>query len=326
MRTKGSKNLLESSKLYNIKACIPLLKKYGLVEQPSWYKGGLNEDARNFGLKADWDNGISGMGHREKFLGKTLYQLVNLKVNGEKKATPSNNVEKMPMIGRQISMSEITEDSQNIVLEVGAQELKSGVIHLESFDLSNLSTEQIRSLKTEIDDYLLNMAPDWKNIKPGDSFNYRGYNWTCLDPEFQAVNGVGCLAIMSELYENETVFNKKDDNNYLESDLRKKMNEVCEKIQSGNIDVMLAHEIDTTAENGEDKFGSYEGYVFPLSIQEYIRYAKFVPIYDNRHWLRSPLPSYAILVRIVSTDGSLNSLNAFNASGVAPACIFNRQI
>ena len=38
-------------------------------------------------------------------------------------------------------------------------------------------------------------------------------------------------------------------------------------------------------------------------------------------WLRSPNPSYAGYARIVHTDGSLYSSNAYNSTGVAPACI-----
>ena len=38
-------------------------------------------------------------------------------------------------------------------------------------------------------------------------------------------------------------------------------------------------------------------------------------------WLRSPSPSDAGTARIVSTDGSLYSTNAYNSIGVAPACI-----
>ena len=38
-------------------------------------------------------------------------------------------------------------------------------------------------------------------------------------------------------------------------------------------------------------------------------------------WLRSPYPGDAYSERIVYTDGSMNSINAINARGVAPACI-----
>lgn len=37
-------------------------------------------------------------------------------------------------------------------------------------------------------------------------------------------------------------------------------------------------------------------------------------------WLRSPLTSYAYSVRVVGNDGDVNSHNASNADGVAPAC------
>ena len=38
-------------------------------------------------------------------------------------------------------------------------------------------------------------------------------------------------------------------------------------------------------------------------------------------WLRSPHPSYAIIARIVTSDGTLYSNNAYSGTGVAPACI-----
>ena len=221
--------------------------------------------------------------------------------------------------GKQLEMKMVSSGP-----ETKDEPMEGAVIN--NFDLSNLSTEQLRSLKSELDELILSRAPEWDSMKPGEKFNYRGYNWVCLDPEFKSVGGIGCLAIMADIYLDEFVFNGNDSNNYLESPLREKLYEIGESLQNEQHNILISHNVDTIMENGEDKYGSFEGYVFPLSIHEYIRYAKYVPRYDVPCWLRSPYPSSAYIVRIVYTDGSLDTTGAGGAYGVAPACIFNRHI
>ena len=334
MRTKGSTNTFRKHDLYILRASLPILNKLcnknGLVLPQSWSKGGgLNDIAHKFGLVPDWENGVTGVGHREKYTGEKMKQFIDLTIIYLK------NPRKIPTVKELIPGFAAPEIAGGRVsLGVASGQLSFSDVMLEScqtvvagkFDLSNLTTEQLHKLKAELDEKLLNSPPDWKAMKPGDTFEYRGFNWTCLDPEFKAVGGTGCLAIMTKLYEDEFVFSDDDSNNYLESKLRKKMDEIYGDITGENSEVLIAHEIDTIKENGEDAYGSYKGYVFALSIQEYIRHAKYVPRYSNWSWLRSPYPTSARNVRGVYTDGSLNGTSALNAIGVAPACIFNRQI
>ena len=202
---------------------------------------------------------------------------------------------------------------------------------INRFDFSNLSKDDIMKLKKELDDLVLSMGPDWENMKPGEKFNYRGWNWVCLDPNFSSIGGTGCLAIMADLYKEQFAFAKEKNNeydlrDYALSDLRSLLSDLAESLQNDARDVFIEHEADLTMENGDDDFKPVMADVFPLSIQEYIKYAKYVPRYEGAWWLRSPHPWYASSVRIVTTDGSLPNYHAFNGTGVAPACIFNRLI
>lgn len=195
-----------------------------------------------------------------------------------------------------------------------------------TYDLSGLSNSELRKLKDYIDDVLLSAPPAWDDIKPGDTFNYRGYEWVCLDPKFKAIGGTGCLSIMKQLYRDEVKFSEDGSNDYSNSDIHELFCELTKELQNATGDIFIKHKIDQTAENGDEGPEIEEAGVFPLSIQEYVKYAKYCPRYNNCVWLRSPLPNYAYRVRIVYTDGSLYGIYAHRDIGAAPACIFNRII
>ena len=177
-----------------------------------------------------------------------------------------------------------------------------------------------RYLNDMVNDF--DTVPDFENIQAGDKFIYRGLEWVCLDPKFMESDVLGVLAIATKLISESVEFG--EDNNYLNSNLRKTMKNLEEDIISE--DVFIPHLVDTTDESGTDRYGSVTECVFPLSIHEYIKYAKFVPKYDDWFWLRSPYPGIASIVRRVGTAGSLSSYYATYAYGAAPACIFNPQI
>lgn len=185
-----------------------------------------------------------------------------------------------------------------------------------------MSNSELRKLKDYIDDVLLNAPPAWDDIKPGDTFNYRGYEWVCLDPKFKAIGGTGCLSIMKQLYrDDKVVFSKDNSNDYSNSDLHKLFCELTKELQNATGDIFIKHKIDQTVENGDEGPEIEEAGVFPLSIHEYVKYAKYCPRYNNWVWLRSPDPYSASYVRVVYTDGSLSNLIAYYAYGAAPACL-----
>ena len=235
---------------------------------------------------------------------------------------------------RQVKMKLPEGKTSNPLVEeepVGVSGTKVPIITFLMSGVQSLKPSDLRKLKERVDELVLSSAPDWEKLQPGDKFEYRGHEWVCLDPNFAAVGGTGCLAIMAKLYRDEFAFcrdeNKDNMNEYGTSDIRDLLSELATELQNGECNVFLNHNVDAVMENGEEAYKAFETPMFILSIQEYIRYAKFVPQYDNWFWLRSPIPSYADHVRIVYTDGSLYYGHAYNTNiGVAPACIFNRHI
>lgn len=184
--------------------------------------------------------------------------------------------------------------------------------------------QQIKQLQDQLEE-LRNTKPDFEHMKAGDEFTYCGLTWVCLDPGYceESANEFGCLAIVKEFWRSDVLFDYDESNNYFESDIRELLKKELElKLEYKTI----PHLIDTVMENGKEQQPgkTVSDHAFLLSIQEYIRYAEHVPYsnYDDWFWLRSPYPSHALIVRYVSTDGSLTSSIAVDAGGVAPACIF----
>ena len=201
------------------------------------------------------------------------------------------------------------------------------------------SAEDIKQQIAELQEKLKlieDKKPDFSNIKEGDHFNYCGFEWVCLDPNYQEMGGKECggdegvLAIMAKLWKDNVVFSEANDRNYRKSDIRKLLlKELAPKLEGR----VIKHFPDMLLENGKElETGYYADPVFLLSIHEYIRYANRVPYDDYRDgdgdatwwWLRSPYPWSAYNVCFVYADGSLGNLYAIGALGVAPACIFIR--
>jgi len=194
---------------------------------------------------------------------------------------------------------------------------------------------QIAKLQKQLEE-IQNKDTDLTNIKAGDHFMCCGFEWVCLDPDYQEMGGKECggdegvLAIMAKLWKDNVVFSEDNNQNYRKSDIRKLLlKELAPKLEGR----VIKHFPDMLMENGKElETGYYADPVFLLSIHEYIRYAQFIPYEDytdsdgdaTRWSLRSPIPWTAHGVRVVGTDGSLNSSYAVGGIGVAPACIFIR--
>ena len=194
---------------------------------------------------------------------------------------------------------------------------------------------QIAKLQKQLEE-IQNKDTDLTNIKAGDHFMCCGFEWVCLDPDYQEMGGKehggdeGVLAIMAKLWKDNVVFSEANNQNYRKSDIRKLLlKELAPKLEGR----VIKHFPDMLMENGKElESVYYADPVFLLSIHEYIRYANRVPYDDYRDsdgdatwwWLRSPSPWTAYDVRFVSTDGSLGDCYATRGGGVAPACIFIR--
>lgn len=160
-------------------------------------------------------------------------------------------------------------------------------------------------------------------IKAGDHFEYKGIEWVCLDTN----NITTVFAITAKVIANMPFNNEYEDgcNNWRTSSLRKWLNgEFLDK----NFDkgALLANFSTLTADNGDDKYGFVEDYVTLIDCDQYRKYRKFMPKYDDWVWTLTPHScnvGYAYVLRNINPSGDLNSSYAGSTFGVAPVCLFN---
>ena len=165
-------------------------------------------------------------------------------------------------------------------------------------------------------------------IKAGDHFEYKGIEWVCLDvlPTLGALRK-GVFAISAKTIANMPFNDEYEDgcNNWRTSSLRKWLNsEFLDK----NFDkgALLANFSTLTADNGDDKYGFVEDYVTLIDCDQYRKYRKFMPKYDNWIWTLTPRScdvGSASYVRLIHPSGELYVSSANYTHGVAPACLFN---
>lgn len=161
-----------------------------------------------------------------------------------------------------------------------------------------------------------------KKPSAGEHFFYNGIEFVALGEE----QG-GILAVVAERLEERMAFDKNNKNDWRSSTLREYLN--GEYINNFDTDDLLPFVSDLTSDDGMTDYGTSEDFVALLSDNLYRKYRKFMPQYDTWVWTITPwscTPGNASLERTVSTSGALNSYDASNGYGVAPACIFNPSI
>lgn len=165
-------------------------------------------------------------------------------------------------------------------------------------------------------------------LTPGTCFHFKGFEWIVLNNN---VDG-GVLGIMTSAWNNkEYSFDDDGCNNYEKSSLRRKLRD--ELLPVLGEDNLIPHEVNLVADNGDDRYGTVTDKVFILSCDEYRKYRKYVPLLPERMWTCTPWYIagtgygyyYGYYVRYVDTDGRLDSGDADDSRGVAPACVFNPE-
>ena len=163
-------------------------------------------------------------------------------------------------------------------------------------------------------------------IKAGDHFEYKGIEWVCLETGNDAGNktafAVSAKIIAYMPFNDEC---KNGCNDWRTSSLRKWLNgDFLNKKLDKNA-LLLQHPV-LTADNGDEQYGVTGDYVTLLSCDQYRKYRKFMPKYDNWVWTLTPCSCDAgssHYVRVVNPSGGLNDNYAFNPISVVPVCLFN---
>lgn len=162
-----------------------------------------------------------------------------------------------------------------------------------------------------------------KELKAGDKFNFKGFEWVVLNPNPFEEGGV--LAMMTSTWNGqEYPFDEDECNNWKESSLKKKLEE--ELLPVLGKENLLDHTVDLEADNGDKKYGVDVCKVFILSCCEYRRYRDYVPRLPEWVWTCTPWTTRGShVVHGVHPDGCLSSSHANGTSAVAPACVIKRS-
>lgn len=163
--------------------------------------------------------------------------------------------------------------------------------------------------------------PDFSKIKDGEHFMYHGIEFIRLGLE---QGGVLCMTAKPIA---EEAFDINCRNNWAKSSARKKLNTEFLSLMDEND--LLPFESDLTADNGDTAYGKCVDKIGILSCDLYRKYRKIVPLFDEWMWTctpwhcGTPFSGYAVIVRLVVSDGTLNGYSTSTAFGLAPACIFH---
>lgn len=192
-------------------------------------------------------------------------------------------------------------------------------------DIKKIINNFVEAHTDEIETAIRSVLSEEKSIneiKAGDHFEYKGIEWVCLD-----IGNETAFAVTAKVIANMPFNDEYEDgcNNWRTSSLRKWLNSEFLDKNFGK-GALLANFSTLTADNGDDKYGVVEDYVTLLDCDQYRRYRKLMPKYDDWVWTLTPRSCTvgdAFSVRNIIPSGELDSYFADNTYGVAPACLFN---
>lgn len=158
-----------------------------------------------------------------------------------------------------------------------------------------------------------------KELNPGDRFGYGMKSAIVLD---KMDDGVLCM-VVDENYQCE--FDKDNNNNFTASTLRRNLDSdyAQQWIDEGaNPRDFVEMEVDLTADDGLDDYGTCKCYFAPRTCDQHRKYRKLIPNCDDWEWTATSWSAKSngdsCAVRSVYTDGSLNDGIASVMSLVRP--------
>lgn len=161
-----------------------------------------------------------------------------------------------------------------------------------------------------------------KELKAGDKFNFKGFEWVVLNPN--PIEKGGVLAMMTRTWNGqEYPFDEGECNNWKESSLKKKLEEELLPILGRKN--LLEHLVRLDADNGSLEYGVDLCQVFILTCDEYRIYREYIPLLQEWMWTCTPWTTTGHIVRLVNPGGSLHGNRANTTYGVAPACVIKKE-
>lgn len=124
-----------------------------------------------------------------------------------------------------------------------------------------------------------------KNLNPGDRFGYGMKSAIVLD---KMDDGILCM-VVDEIYQCE--FDKDNNNDFASSTLRRKLDyDYAQQWldEGANAIDFVVMEIDLTADDGLDDYGTCTCFFAPRTCEQHRKYRKLIPDCDDWEWTATP--------------------------------------
>lgn len=172
-----------------------------------------------------------------------------------------------------------------------------------------------------------------KEVSQGKKFTLAGIDWIVLDQKEDAAF-VLAADVLEEMAFNDDEAEKDGPlNDWKGASLREYLNTdfwahlIGQGVPKEAIREMT---VDLTSDDGMDDYGTATDNITLLTADQYRKYRKHIPNASDWWWLVTPYSCNASSsrnARLVSTDGSLNSGDAYRGGyGVRPACLLSSDI
>ena len=182
---------------------------------------------------------------------------------------------------------------------------------------------ELNRINKEFDEY---KKQHMEKPEIGKTIEIAGMEWMILKKTEK-----GYFAVLNGFDGKERTFDS-DSNNWIESDLRKELNDSFLKKITEELgeDAVVEFDRDLLSLDGQTEYGHCEDKISLLTVDEYRKYRKLLPNTNDWWWLitpwSTPANGYISTLTVVSPSGGIYSNFCNISNGVRPVCIFSSSI
>lgn len=182
---------------------------------------------------------------------------------------------------------------------------------------------ELNRINKEFDEY---KKQHMEKPEIGKTIEIAGMEWMILKKTEK-----GYFAVLNGFDGKERTFDS-DSNNWIESDLRKELNDSFLKKITEELgeDAVVEFDRDLLSLDGQTEYGHCEDKISLLTVDEYRKYRKLLPNTNGWWWLitpwSTPANGYISTLTVVSPSGDIVGNYCGNSCVVRPVCIFSSSI
>ena len=199
------------------------------------------------------------------------------------------------------------------------------LINMEVCNINKNNMEELRNKMYEVIECINECFDEEKEseryeIKAGDVFLYNGLEFVCLGTSENKLFAITKNIVATDVFCDDVsgdycnVWTKSPIRKWLNTDF---LNKYFDK---GDLYIQR---VDLTADNGDDAYGKCEDYITLLNCDQYRKYRKLIPTYDDIIWTVTPWVCNTISIRTISPTKVINNSYVSSSLRVAPICLFN---